>query len=77
MSVLEHIEGDGAAAALRELARVVRPGGRVVVTLPHADQSREEWRDRPLYAEIAALTDRIVVGDVTRAAQEALPQALQ
>jgi SAM-dependent methyltransferase len=51
VSVLEHIEGDGAATALRELARVVRPGGRVAVTLPHAAQAREEFRDRSLYAE--------------------------
>ena len=36
ISVLEHIEEPGDAEALRELARVVRPGGRVLVTLPHA-----------------------------------------
>ena len=34
ISVLEHIEEPGDAEALRELARVVRPGGRVLVTLP-------------------------------------------
>jgi SAM-dependent methyltransferase len=51
VSVLEHVQGDGAGLALRELARVVRPGGRVVVTLPHAASAWEEWRDRPLYAE--------------------------
>jgi SAM-dependent methyltransferase len=51
VSVLEHVEGDGGAQALRELARVVRPGGRVVVTLPFAEQAREEWRDEQLYGE--------------------------
>lgn len=32
LDVLEHLEDDGAAAA--EIARVLRPGGRVVVTVP-------------------------------------------
>ncbi len=50
ISVLEHIEEPGDAEALRELARVVRPGGRVLVTLPHAQTYREDWRDAPVYA---------------------------
>lgn len=50
ISVLEHIEEPGDAAALRELARVVKPGGRVLVTLPHALEHREDWRDAPVYA---------------------------
>jgi SAM-dependent methyltransferase len=50
ISVLEHIEEAGDAEALRELARVVQPGGRVLVTLPHALAYREEWRDAPVYA---------------------------
>jgi len=50
ISVLEHIEEPGDVEALRELARVVRPGGRVLVTLPHALEYREEWRDAPVYA---------------------------
>jgi SAM-dependent methyltransferase len=50
ISVLEHIEEPGDAEALRELARVVRPAGRVLVTLPHAQTFREDWRDAPVYA---------------------------
>jgi SAM-dependent methyltransferase len=50
ISVLEHIEEPGDAEALAELARVVRPGGRVLVTLPHAQAYREDWRDAPVYA---------------------------
>jgi SAM-dependent methyltransferase len=50
ISVLEHIEARGDEGALRELARVVQPGGRVLVTLPHAPAYREEWRDAPVYA---------------------------
>ena len=51
ISVLEHIPEGGDEEALRELARVVKPGGRVVLTLPHAARAYEEYRDRPLYAE--------------------------
>ncbi len=51
VSVLEHIPERGDGEALRELARVVRPGGRVVLTLPHAREARDEYRDRPLYAD--------------------------
>ena len=50
ISVLEHIEEPGDAEALRELARVVQPGGRVLVTLPHAPAARDDWRDAPVYA---------------------------
>ena len=50
ISVLEHIEEPGDAEALRELARVVKPGGRVLVTLPHAVEYSEDWRDSPVYA---------------------------
>ena len=48
-SVLEHIPDGGDEAALRELARVVRPRGRVVLTVPYALEYWEEWHDRPLY----------------------------
>jgi SAM-dependent methyltransferase len=51
VSVLEHIPEPGDGQALRELARVTKPGGRVVVTLPHARDYREDWRDAPVYAE--------------------------
>ncbi len=51
ISVIEHIPGDGDAAALLELARVIRPGGRIVVTLPYSDDYREDWREQPLYVD--------------------------
>ena len=49
ISVLEHIPEGGDATALNELARVVKPGGRIVITLPHAPTAYAEHRDRPLY----------------------------
>jgi SAM-dependent methyltransferase len=51
ISVLEHIPEPGDEQALRELARVTKPGGRVVVTLPYAREYREDWRDTPAYAD--------------------------
>ena len=51
VSVLEHIPEPGDEQALRELARVTKPGGRVVVTLPHAADYHEDWREAPLYAD--------------------------
>lgn len=51
ISVLEHIPDDGDKEALCELARVVRPSGRVVLTMPYADTYREDWRDRPVYGD--------------------------
>jgi SAM-dependent methyltransferase len=51
VSVLEHIPEPGDEEALRELARVTKPGGRVVVTLPYADTFREDWRDAPVYTD--------------------------
>jgi SAM-dependent methyltransferase len=51
LSVVEHIPEGGDEQALRELARVVEPGGRILLTVPYADTYWEDWRDRPLYSE--------------------------
>lgn len=58
ISVLEHIADDGDEPALRELARVVKPGGRVFLTLPHAEEYREDWSKGPLYVDHGASDGR-------------------
>jgi len=51
VSVLEHIPEPGDEEALRELERVVQPGGRVVLTMPYSQQYREDWLDSPRYVD--------------------------
>jgi SAM-dependent methyltransferase len=52
ISVLEHVAGDGGdVVALSELARCVRPGGRVAVTLPYAPRARAEHRAQAAYVD--------------------------
>jgi SAM-dependent methyltransferase len=58
VSVLEHIPAPGDEHALAELARVTKPGGRVVVTLPHAGVYREDWRNAPVYADQGGAGER-------------------
>ncbi len=49
VSVLEHIPDYGDSEAIRELVRVVKPGGMVVVTTPCDEQYRETFVNRPVY----------------------------
>ena len=44
ISVIEHIPGNGDTAALREMQRVVKPGGTVVVEVPYRRQGRDIYR---------------------------------
>ena len=49
ISVLEHIPDDGDSLALREIARVLRPGGRLCLTVPFSTKYEEEWVGRDVF----------------------------
>ena len=49
VSVLEHIPDAGDSAAIRELLRVVRPGGVVIVTVPFDRAYRETFVNESVY----------------------------
>jgi len=50
ISVIEHIEGDGDTKSIRELARVLKPGGTLVVTVPLGEKYSERWVNRDVYS---------------------------
>jgi len=45
VSVLEHIRGDGDIVAMREMARVVRPGGLIALSVPMGARAAEQEAD--------------------------------
>jgi len=50
VSVIEHIDSDdGDGVVLSEMARCVRPGGRIVLTLPFSPRAHDEYRPHALY----------------------------
>lgn len=59
VSVLEHIPDQGDSATVRELIRVVRPGGIVVVTVPYDRTYRETFVSGPVYERRPAGSEAI------------------
>jgi SAM-dependent methyltransferase len=49
VSVIEHVEGDGDAAAMGEIWRVLRPGGVLHLTTNVAARAHDVLVDRPVY----------------------------
>ena len=49
VSVLEHIPDQGDTLCIEEIHRVLKPGGRCVLTVPFAPISREEFRQGDFY----------------------------
>jgi SAM-dependent methyltransferase len=53
ISTIEHIEGDGDSAAIREMARLLKPGGRIVLTVPYNyDRYRDFWVSEDTYTAV-------------------------
>lgn len=52
ISAVEHIPGDGDTNTVRELGRVLAPGGRLIITVPYNDQlARDCFIEHDSYSE--------------------------
>jgi SAM-dependent methyltransferase len=51
VSVIEHIPDEGDVAAMRELARVLRAGGRLVLTFPYGVAAKDVYVEQDLYGK--------------------------
>ncbi|HEX2504252.1 MAG TPA: methyltransferase domain-containing protein [Miltoncostaeaceae bacterium] len=58
VSVIEHVEGDGDAAAMAEIWRVLRPGGVLHLTTNVAARAHDVLADRPVYGAAPAAGGR-------------------
>jgi SAM-dependent methyltransferase len=55
VSVIEHLAGEADTVAMAEIWRVLRPGGEFHLTTNVAPQSRDLWRDDPIYEEASTV----------------------
>jgi SAM-dependent methyltransferase len=51
VSVIEHIPDSGDSKAMSELARVLRPGGLLVLSFPYRKQLEETWVEHDVYGQ--------------------------
>lgn len=49
LSVIEHIPGDGDTLAVKEMWRVLKPGGKLVLTFPCSAKHSDEFRSSDTY----------------------------
>lgn len=56
ISVLEHIPDDGDTECVCELARVLAPKGRCILTVPFWPMSRTDWREPDFYWSRSSVT---------------------
>ena len=57
VSVIEHVPGEGDAATMAEIWRVLRPGGVLHLTTNVAAHPREIRTERPVYGEMSGAAD--------------------
>jgi len=50
ISVIEHIPKNGDIRAIEEMWRVLRPGGRMILTVPTSPVYKDEYRDHDVYS---------------------------
>jgi SAM-dependent methyltransferase len=62
ISVVEHIPGDAQRAAVERLWAMVRPGGRLLLTVPLAREAFDEYLDFDEYGLLGGLADGWVFG---------------
>lgn len=51
ISVIEHVPGTGDTEGIRDLARVLKPGGRLVLTVPFGRTARDFFLNEKVYSE--------------------------
>lgn len=51
ISVIEHMGKTGDSRAIKELARVLKPGGRLVITVPFGLNYHEIWLNKKMYSK--------------------------
>lgn len=51
ISTIEHIPDDGDSLAIRQIARVLKPGGRLVITVPFNNNYRETFVQKDVYSQ--------------------------
>ncbi len=49
ISVIEHIESHGDTICIKEMCRVLKPGGKIVITTPFGKEYKEIWVKRDAY----------------------------
>ncbi|HEX4621268.1 MAG TPA: class I SAM-dependent methyltransferase [Myxococcaceae bacterium] len=76
ISVLEHIPDQGDTACIREAARVLRPGGRCIVTVPFAPEPRDEFKSGGFYWEGSSKRDGAQVFYQRRYSEQTLKERL-
>lgn len=49
ISVIEHIPNNGDSLAIQEMWRVLKKGGKLIITVPCAKKHYDEWRETDVY----------------------------